>query len=394
MTFQSADWERIFKNFDQIGPVELVKSFQRLIRERTFFEGIFNILQEGVLVLNAEGYIYYANPASMHLFNIQKASMNTLTLGKIAPDLMTWVHQFSMHPESDAWSRHEIEINYPEKRFLRVYATHFHNPEDFQDTTYLALIFNDVTQEKAQAEAFVEEEKLASVYTLAGGVAHEIGNPLNSISLHLELIKQSLAKPAKSIDLETANSSLEVCQNELDRLHQLVEHWLKALRPLHPDFQDIDLWALLMDVLQVQKITMENLGIQVILDISETLPVIYGDPILIKQVIFNLLKNALEAMEAGGTLTLTPYADDEYVFLKIQDTGSGILPEAIPQLFMPYYTTKNEGHGLGLTLAMRILKAHGGTLQIQSTPGKGTCFIVQLPQKHKRVRLLAVNEGV
>jgi signal transduction histidine kinase len=138
---------------------------------------------------------------------------------------------------------------------------------------------------------------------------------------------------------------------------------------------------------------MEDLNIQVVVDVSETLPIIYSDSILIRQVIFNLLKNALEAMECGGTLTLTPSTDDENVFLKIQDTGTGIAPEAIPQLFTPYYTTKSTGHGLGLTLVMRILKAHGGHLNIQSTPGKGTCFTLQLPKKHKRVRLLMASES-
>ena len=388
MTFQSKEWERIFKNFEHVAPAELAKSMQRLARERAFLETIFNTLQEGVLVIDGQGIITYANAGGRRLLGIGQVEVGTLPLRKISPDLARSLIESPRDLEGESWSTREIEVSYPERRILRVYSSLFHNPEEFREEPYVALILTDITQEKAHTDALLEEEKLASVYMLAAGVAHEIGNPLNSLTIHLGFMERQLGKLQTEASRDNVLESVHVCQEEVKRLDGIVRHFLKALKPVAPDFQDVNLLEILADVLAVQKAEMEDLGVQVSLELGEPLPVISADPALIKQVFFNLLKNALEAMDHDGCLTLTARLDDCDVFIDIQDNGVGIEPESLAQLFTPYYTTKATGHGLGLVLAMRILRAHGGQLGVKSTPGKGTCMTLQLPQKHRRVKLL------
>jgi signal transduction histidine kinase len=184
------------------------------------------------------------------------------------------------------------------------------------------------------------------------------------------------------------SESLEVCQGEVERLDGIITHFLEAVRPQQPELNELDLIELLDEVLRVQEAELRNRRLDVNVEVGQKIPSILGDRGQIKQVFFNLIKNAMEAMQPSGQLRVLARSDDEFVYLQFIDTGSGISEDELSRILQPYYTTKKEGHGLGMMIVQRIIRDHGGQLGIESRKGEGTAITLQFPQKHRRTRLL------
>jgi len=172
------------------------------------------------------------------------------------------------------------------------------------------------------------------------------------------------------------------------RLDGIITNFLEAIRPRPPDLAETNLSEVLTEVLSFQHNELEDRGIMVEAELPDNLPVIMADRNQLKQVFFNLIKNAMEAMEPGGALRIRTRTDDDFVFLMFGDTGSGIKQEDLVKLFQPYHTTKAGGSGLGLMIVQRILRAHGGQIGIESKEGTGTVVTVQFPRRDRRVRML------
>jgi signal transduction histidine kinase len=189
-------------------------------------------------------------------------------------------------------------------------------------------------------------------------------------------------------DAEALTDSLRICRDEVARLDGIISNFLEAIRPRPPDLAETDLNEILAEVLRFQQRELKDRGISVEAEASEVLPHVMADRNQMKQVFFNLTKNAMEAMRPGGTLRIRSRADDEYVYLMFGDTGSGIKQEDLVRLFQPYYTTKAGGSGLGLMIAQRIMREHGGHIGIESKEGVGTIVTLQFPRKDRRVRML------
>jgi len=189
-------------------------------------------------------------------------------------------------------------------------------------------------------------------------------------------------------DNESARESLRICQEEVERLDGIITNFLEAIRPRPPDFSDVNPAEVLEEVLRFQGTELENRGIKVEVDLPAEPALILADRNQLKQVFFNLVKNAAEAMQPGGVLRVRSRRDDESLFLLFGDTGSGIGQEDMARMFQPYHTTKKGGHGLGLMIVHRIMRDHGGQVGIDSREGVGTIVSLQFPLKHKRVRML------
>lgn len=175
---------------------------------------------------------------------------------------------------------------------------------------------------------------------------------------------------------------------EVERLDGIIRHFLEALRPQPPDLAEVDLLALLAEVLALRQQELENLGIRVEVEVVQAPPPVLGDRNQLKQVFFNLLKNAMEAMERGGRLRLEARVDDAWVQIAVADNGVGIAQADLPRVFQPYFSTKRGGHGLGMMIAQRIMRAHGGQISLESTVGRGTTVTLQFPLQNRRIRLL------
>jgi signal transduction histidine kinase len=172
------------------------------------------------------------------------------------------------------------------------------------------------------------------------------------------------------------------------RLDGIITNFLEAIRPRPPDLAETSLVDVLNEVLRFQTGELENRGIAVEAETQADLPPILADRNQLKQVFFNLIANAVEAMGPGGKLKIKSRADDDSVYLMFGDSGVGIRPEDFSQLFQPYHTTKPGGHGLGLMIVQRIMREHGGQVGIESKEGVGTVVTLTFPQKNRRVRML------
>lgn len=382
--------DRILGRLDDLDSVNLAILVQRLARERALLETVFNTIQEGILVIDGEGRVEYANAAGCRLIGLKEESVGTVVLWRVVPEL---ARSLNLTPEGSLRAlpavAREFEITYPERRHVRLYLVPFEGPEE--EGMRFALILTDISEQKASTEEMLDNERMGSIFELAAGVAHEIGNPLNSLNIHLQLMKRQLDKGGEAARDKLA-ASLEVCTQEVRRLDGIITHFLQAVRPQPPDLADIQLLDVLTEVLEFQAEEMKDLGVEVVLDIKEPPEVILGDRNQLKQVFFNVIKNALEAMDAGGRLRISTRTDDSWVFIFVADSGVGIAREDLAKVFQPYYTSKTDGHGLGMMVVRRILREHGGQIGIDSRPGTGTIVTLQFPLKSRRVRMLQTDD--
>jgi signal transduction histidine kinase len=179
-----------------------------------------------------------------------------------------------------------------------------------------------------------------------------------------------------------------ICRGEVQRLDGIISHFLEAIRPRPPNLAETKLPEVLAEVLRIQQQEFADRGITVEAETPDALPAVMADRDQLKQVFFNITKNAMEAMQPGGRLKIKSRADDDSVFLLFGDSGSGIKQEDLVKLFQPYHTTKTSGHGLGLMIVQRILREHGGQVGLESKEGLGTVVTLQFPRKDRRVRML------
>jgi len=380
--------DRVLGRLDRLDSVNLANLVQRLARERSLFEEIFNTLQEGVLVIQSEGVVEYANASAHRLLGVSDDGLPGQTLWRLIPGLLPSLGSALEDPSAAMpVVAREFELTYPEPRTVRLYMVPFRQ-EGRSGERQFAVILADITTEKEEAGQRLEDERVGSILLLAAGVAHELGNPLNSLTIHLQLIARKLKRQKPSPDLTSVAESLMVCRDEVTRLDGIIKNFLEAIRPRPPNLAEVYPLEVLAEVLKVQQREFHDRRIQVEAETPADLPPVMADRDQLKQVFFNLTKNALEAMQPGGTLHVRSRADDESVYLLFGDTGSGIKQDDLLKLFQPYHTTKVGGHGLGLMIVQRIMRSHGGQVGIESKEGVGTVVTLQFPRKDRRIRML------
>lgn len=358
----------------------LFRKNKRLSRELAKIESVFDAINSAVLVVDKFGDISFANAAAGRLFSLRVGG-NIL---KCAPALGEGLRASA---ETSAAARREFEVEYPEKRTLSAQII----PCGDADAGSLAVILNDITQEKISEREQIESEKLSSIVNLASGVAHELGNPLNSIGIHLQLVKRGLSKLAGVKIPEDAAAelldSVGVCLGEVGRLDTIIENFLKALRPIRPNAVDCDALKPLAETLAVLSGELADIGVKVSVN-AGAVPKVFADEALLKQMYFNILRNAMEAMDSGGSINIEASYDDDFVKISFSDTGCGMDESAMANLFEPYFTTKPDGHGLGMMIIRGIVRAHNGKIDVDSKKGAGTKISVSLPRFERLVRRL------
>ncbi len=379
--------DRVLGRLDSLDSVNLANLVQRLARERGLFEDIFNALQEGVLVIGADGEIEYANTSAQRLIGLGADELTGQTLWRLVPGLRPSLGGALDDVAALPVVAREFELTYPEARTVRLYLVPFRGVGRGAARRF-AVILSDITRDKQTTEERIENERTSSVLLLAAGVAHELGNPLNSLTIHLQLIGRKLKKLQLARDADSLADSIRICQQEVTRLDGIVTNFLEAIRPQQPDLAEVNLADVLAEVLAFQQRELADRGITVEAETQAELPVVMADRNQVKQVFFNLIANAVEAMQPGGHLRIRSRTDDENVYLLFGDSGVGIKQEDLVRLFQPYHTTKPGGHGLGLMIVQRIMREHGGQIGLESKEGIGTLVTVQFPRKDRRVRML------
>ena len=377
--------DKLIARLDRLDPESVQTHFLRLAKEKGLLETIFQSIQEGVVVLDGKGLVTYANRAAGELIGFNHEAVVGKPMNRYLRDI-EWDRVLNL--DTSEWAKlssHQIEIRYPEPRFLSFYVVPLSAVESAEKGA--VIILRDVTHAREQEASLLESERLNAVRLLAAGVAHEIGNPLNALNIHLQLLDRDIKK-SDARNRDSMLELVEIARTEVSRLDLIITQFLKAIRPSKPVLSKTPVATVLKDTLALLKQETENRNAHVELEIPSDLPALRLDKDQIKQAFFNIIKNALQAMPEGGLLRISAAASDRFLAVAFRDNGSGISPEDIGHIFEPYYTTKPEGSGIGLMIVQRIIQDHGGRMDVHSEPGVGTTFTVFLPLDERRVRLL------
>ena len=367
--------DRCVPHIHSMEPKMLHTVIHKLAGEKGFFENIANAISEGILVIDKNMRILYRNNAAEAMLGIpedfSKLSVNRFLKG------IDWE---SLISENGTTARHEMEILYPQRRIVRFYLV----PHG-KDGHYIVIV-TDVTEEYDKRASRMESERGKVVSMLAAGVAHEIGNPLNSLYLNLQLLERMFQM--EDPDLEDARESIQEARKEVERLDSIINQFLKALRPAKLRLEPTQIRNVLEETLSFMQHEIHDRKVQVVCDWEESLPLISADPAQLKQAFYNIIRNAIQAMSGGGVLTIQCREAEQEIVMRISDTGSGIAPENMAKLFQPYFSTKESGNGIGLMVVERVFREHGARLSIESAGGKGTSFIISFPLHRMNARIL------
>ncbi|MDD5557943.1 MAG: ATP-binding protein [bacterium] len=368
--------DRLLPRLDRIDRDRLEGIIRDLAREREFLRGVLDLLADGIVVTDREGRIRLANRAAGAFL----ARGRDLAAGGALADALADAGIRRYVEEAVRARTHlpprEIEIGGGDRLIVAAVA---------HDDGAVFIVRN-VTEETAREARRAWLKRLQIFSIMAAGIAHEIGNPLNSLDIHLQLIARKTRSPrgrkGEILDL------LGVAQEEVRRLEAIVARFLKATRGDVLEMREGDIVGVLERALEFMRTEMERHGVALETRFDPSIPPVVLNPDQMRQVVINLVRNALQAMPGGGRLRVEASYARRQVLIRFADTGGGIPEEAAERIFEPYFTTKPGGTGLGLTIVQRIMSEHGGDVLVSPNPGGGTTMTARIPVPARYARLL------
>lgn len=349
------------------------------------WEQILSSLEDGVMTLNRGGQVSFFNEAAEMLTDLAAShalSQPFARLFRKEPWLIELVKK-SFPPRQES-ARGEGDLLSRWGKKIPVGVTVSPLQDRHGDFFGSILLVRNLTHRKELEEDLKRADRLAMVGTLAAGLAHEIRNPLGGIKGAAQLLRRALDRDSSLLEYT------DIMTREVDRVNLLIEQLLDLSRPAKLDIAPLNIHEILEDVLLLELKTSSEGTLAVKKLFDPSLPPIRGDRNSLTQVFLNLVKNACQAMQGSGTLTVTTRLETEmyvreqgagrnkFIWVEIEDQGVGIKDEELLHIFSPFFTTKNSGTGLGLALCYRIIKEHGGIIRVESVAGKGSTFKVSL----------------
>lgn len=376
--------ERALEKFDKLDQDQIRRLVLDLARDQDLVEALLDSLADGIVVADPDNRLLLLNKAAERLlpfaFRVERPVWESIADESISRFLeRTILGQESVSDREFTLDRGGIT------RILALTVTPLVRNGGIAGTI---VHIEDVSERRGREARLRRAESLASLTTLAAGVAHEIKNPLQSIGIHMQLIQKSLV----SMRDERARSMgeyVDVVNEELERLNRIVVDFLFAVRPMNTELEDADINPILQDMLEFVRFELDQAQIDVISDLGDDLPLLRLDEKYIKQAVLNIVKNAISAMPHGGTLSVVTQKQGDEVVLRISDTGEGMSEEVLNKIFEPYFTTRDFGSGIGLTLVYKIVKEHMGEVSVVSQEGRGSSFAIHFPIPQREQHLLS-----
>jgi PAS domain S-box-containing protein len=358
--------------------VRVHRAFSEIVSLKERTDRIIASMPNGVLVLDPKGLVQALNPAAERIFGFQREEVT----GKIFLDVfgrfrnvMNIIDQ--IYDDPNAAPSYETFIFGVAPKPVPVAFTWSVLSDENDQTQGIVVNVQDLTEIKRLEQQSRRNQRLASLGTMAAGIAHEIRNPLGCIRGASQLLAREIPGEKRLKDY------LDVIVKEVDRLDRTVKQLLDFARPSKTEMVKTDIVSVIEEALRLLSANPMKANYNVIKKLPPSILNIKADGAHLTQVFLNLFLNALEAMPDGGTLTVTvreervfPEAATRGVTVEISDTGCGMSPQVLEQLFTPFFTTREEGTGLGLALSHRIIQEHGGTIDVTSQEGRGTTFVL------------------
>ncbi len=384
--------EKLIGRLGKIDPEEVQNYFLRLAQEKGFLETVFNSIQEGIIVTDSKGRITYLNNAACELFGLEAEN----SLGKRLDERVRGLDWEALSHAEGAVSR-DMEIFYPANRFINFYIVPLviesrDSAAEVAQPVGHAIILRDITQTRRTEQQTIESERLNALTLLAAGVAHEIGNPLNSLNIHLQLIERQ-ARKLDEAERAELQESVEIARAEINRLDSIITQFLRAIRPTKPQLRPENINSIVEEAVRFFAPEIKDREVVVEQELRSDLPMLELDRDQMKQAFYNVIKNSFEAMKSRGILRIRTDMDESHVIVRFTDTGGGISAPNLGRIFEPYFTTKTSGTGLGLLIVRRIVREHGGEMSIESSEGQGLTLTIWLPYTDKRVRMLEAGSS-
>jgi PAS domain S-box-containing protein len=394
--------KRSLQKIQKLTPEQLNSLVQSMAADIDHLETALDSATDGILICDSEHCLVRANKNSQRLLPYLRKEEEAVPVWKLVQEKKIAAFFKEKMLSGDRADEYEFEAETKGvNRLLSI--TILPIVKHYQVTGSLIHI-EDITEKRKKEIRMRQIENLASLTTLAAGVAHEIKNPLGSISIHIQLLQKAFAKneelyylshpedrPDRNFGGEKGpvayfsmfHRYMDVINEEMGRLNQIVVDFLFAVRPMTLKLRKGDFNEFIRQMAEFTLYELKEAGINTILELDENLPILEFDEQLMKQALLNLIQNAQAAMKGGGTLTLKTESKDNEAVISVCDTGSGIPQENMSKIFEPYFSTKERGSGLGLTLVFKIIKEHRGDIVVASKEGEGTNFTIALPIRQR-----------
>jgi len=354
-------------------------------------ETVLDSLPSGILVCDEKHLLIKANKSALRLLPLGYS--DTSPLWKLVHDesIAAFFEQTLLSGDNVL----DREMDIAAQGHTRLLSISVYPLVDMNRISGSLVYLEDITEKRNREVRLRRAENLASLTTLAAGVAHEIKNPLGSISIQLQLMQKTFAKNKQSglpkEAFELVDKYLGIINEEVDRLNHIVVDFLFAVRPMPLVLREGNVNTIIAELAEFIKAELDLSHIHLLLELDENLPPVLVDERCLKQALLNLIKNAQAAMPNGGVLTIATMRSDTEILISVCDTGIGISEENLKKIFEPYFTTMDNGTGLGLTLVFKIIREHRGELSVESREGEGSNFEISLPVYQKEKRLIAFN---
>lgn len=374
--------KKTLSRLDKIDLAQIALFVQKVAQDNDFFYRLLDQNEEGILILNQKQDIEYVNPRALEILRFEIHDQLVGKSFEAAIQNQEFKEYLKIKIENHQSIKDEEHvIGSPHIRVIRV--NFYFLRDNANSVEYAILRLSDITRKKLEEIRDRRQENITSMGHLAAGLAHEIKNPLASVDIHLKLLKRYLGQAPQFDEKNDMDHFIFVLQEEVNRLTDIVQDFLSAIRPISLDLKRVSVVQLIYDLMQFLDLELKENNIQVEMAIEDNLPAVLADHRYLRIAFLNLIKNAIEVFDnqkQGNKITIKISENYPFVELLIADNGPGILPEKLEKIFEPYFSTKSFGTGIGLTMVHKIVTEHNGNIKVESQIDVGTSFTLMIPQ--------------